>query len=168
MNVDKLNSWLGVLASIGVLIGIVFLAIEIRHASNAAQAQMLDSVADGFNTVNMAVISDPQVARVWIVGLYEPKNLSDAEAVQFAMILRALGNQFQRLMQLNDLGLITDYEWDLNAEQLAGLLSTPGGKLFVESNKKEFPRPLMGEIQPYLDQEPKFDFILGRDSLPLE
>ena len=168
MNVDKLNSWLGVLASIGVLIGIVFLAIEIRHASNAAQAQMLDSVADGFNTVNMAVISDPQVARVWIVGLYEPKNLSDAEAVQFAMILRALGNQFQRLMQLNDLGLITDYEWGLNAEQLAGLLSTPGGKLFVESNKKEFPRPLMGEIQPYLDQEPKFDFILGRNSLPLE
>ncbi len=168
MNAEKLNSWLGVLASIGVIIGIIFLAIEVRHAGNTAQAQMIDSVADGFNTVNMAVISDPQVARVWIVGLYKPTNLSDAEAVQFAMILRALGNQFLRLMQLNDLGLLSDYDWRVATEQIAGILSTPGGRLFVESNKKEFPQPLMDDMQPYLDQEPKFDFILGRDSLPLE
>ena len=156
------------LASIGVIIGIVFLAIEVRHAGNTAQLQMLDSVADGFNTVNMAVISDPQVARVWIVGLYQPKILSDAEAVQFAMILRAYVNQWERLMNLNDLGLLSDYDWRVINEQMAGMLSTPGGRLFVESNKKAFPQPLMDDMQRYLDQEPKFDFILGRDSLPLE
>jgi hypothetical protein len=168
MNVDKLNSWLGVLASIGVLVGIVFLAMEVRHASNATQTQMLDSVADGYNALNLAVISDPQVARVWIVGLHEPNDLSDVEAVQFAMLLRSQVNQVQRLMTLNQLELYPDSEWSLVIEQLAGMLSTLGGRLFVESNKRAFPQNLMDEMQPYLDQEPKFDFILGRDSLPLQ
>jgi hypothetical protein len=168
MNVDKLNSWLGVVANIGVIFGIVFLAMEVRHASNTTQAEVLDSVADGFNALNVMVISDPRVARVWIVGLYEPKNLSDTEAVQFAMFLRSLVNQIERLRSLNLLGLLPDSEWQRNVEQIAGILSTPGGKLFVQSNEQVFPQFLIDDMKPYADQEPKFDFILGRENLPLE
>jgi len=168
MNVDKLNSWLSVMANIGVLIGIVFLALEVRHASNATQAQVFDSVADGSNALNMVIMSDPQVARVFVVGHYEPDELSDAEAVQFAMYLTSELNQFGRMMRLNELGLLSDSGVDGAIVQTAGMLSTPGGRLFLESNKSEFPEGMLDKLQPHLGKEPTFDFILGRDSLPLE
>ena len=168
MDSVKLSSWFGVLTNVGVLIGIVFLAIEIRQASNTAQAQIADAAVAGHNELNLAVISDPQVARMFVVGLYEPSNLSDAEAVQFAAWIRSEVNQHMRLRRMHQLGFSTAEEQQFELTQLAGFLSTPGGALFLESNSEVFPAYLLEELQPYLGREMKDDFILGRESLPLE
>ncbi len=84
MNSEKINQRLTLAANVGVLIGVIFLALEIRHSSDMAQAQMADSAVAGHNELNFALISDPQVARVFVVGLYEPSKPADVEAVQFA------------------------------------------------------------------------------------
>ena len=47
MSVEKLNSWIGVVANIGVLVGLVFLALEVRQASDIGQAQMADAAVAG-------------------------------------------------------------------------------------------------------------------------
>jgi len=167
MDSVKLNSWLGVLANVGVLIGIVFLAIEIRNASNIGQAQMADTAVAGHNAINLVVMGDPQMARVFIVGLYEPDKLSDVEAVQFAMWIRASVNQHLRLRRIHELGFESAEEQDFERRQIAGVLSTPGGKLFLESNREVFSAELLEELRPYLGQELKDDYILGRKSLPL-
>lgn len=40
MNMDKLNQWLTLVANVGVVVGIVFLAFEIRHNSNELATQI--------------------------------------------------------------------------------------------------------------------------------
>ena len=168
MDSVKLNSWLGVVANIGVLIGIVFLAVEIRTATNIGQAQMSDAAVAGHNEINLAIMSDPQLARMFIVGMYEPEKLSDAEAVQFSMWVRSSVNQQLRLRRMRQLGFDLAEEEDFELGQIAGVLSTPGGKLFLDSNREVFPEYLLEQLQPYLGEEPKDDHILGRKSLPLE
>jgi len=168
MTTERVNTWLSLGANIGVIVSLLFLAFEINQSTKSTAAAASDSVVDGFNTLNLAVISDPQFAKVFIVGLYEPNQLTDVEAVQFAMWLRSLVNQHMRLRRLTLLGLYSDTERHPDVEQLAELMSTPGGKQFLESNKNIFPSYLLNDIKPYLNQEPKSDFILGRDSLLLE
>jgi hypothetical protein len=163
MTTEKLNTWISHGANIGVIISLLFLAFEINQSTKATTAAASDSVVDGYNTLNMAIISDPQVARIFIVGLYEPDKLTDVEAVQFAMWLRSLVNQHMREQRLTRLGLFPTAVRHSDIEQLAELMSTPGGKQFLESNKI-FPKDLLDELQPFLGQEPKSDFILGRDS----
>jgi len=46
MGMDNLNKWLTLVANIGVLLGIIFLAIEIQQNTNMMQAQTSDSVTD--------------------------------------------------------------------------------------------------------------------------
>ena len=168
MNSEKINQRLTLAANVGVLIGVIFLALEVRHASDMAQAQMADSAVAGHNELNLALVSDPQVARVFVVGLYEPSNLSDAEAVQFAAWMRAYVNQNLRLRRMNQLGFKSAEEGNDELRQLARMLSTPGGALFLESNRDVFPEYLLQEIQPFLGQVSKDDFILGRKTLPIE
>ncbi len=168
MNSEKINQRLTLAANVGVLIGVIFLALEVRHASDMAQAQMADSAVAGHNELNLALVSDPQVARVFVVGLYEPSNLSDAEAVQFAAWMRAYVNQNLRLRRMNQLGFKSAEEGIDELRQLARMLSTPGGALFLESNRDVFPEYLLQEIQPFLGQVSKDDFILGRKTLPIE
>jgi hypothetical protein len=167
MTTERMNSWLSLGANIGVIVSLLFLAFEINQSTKSTAAAASDSVIDGFNTLNMPIISDPQVARIFIVGLYEPDKLTDVEAVQFAMWLRSLVNQQMRLRRLTDLGLYSDTARLPDVEQLAEFMSTPGGKQFLESNKV-FPKELFDEIQPFLGQEPKSDFILGRDGLTID
>jgi hypothetical protein len=168
MSVEKLNSWIGVVASIGVLFGLIFLAVEVRQANTMAQAQMADAMVAGHNELNLAIVSDPQVARIFVVGLYEPDNLSDAEAVQFAALMRARVNQELRLRRMFELGFKSTEERQDEIRQIASMLSTPGGALYLESIRDVFPADLLEDIQPLLGQVLNDDYILGRKSLPLE
>ncbi len=166
MNAEKLNSWLGVLANIGVLVGIIFLAIEVRHSSNAVNAQMADSVADGFIALNITSITDPAVARIWVVGLVEPESLSDVEAIQFSMLIRGLFNQYARVHRLYQSGLLSESDWALYAREAASTMTTPGGKLHWEGN--EIGLDFLADVEPYIGQDSNLDLRLGRESLPVE
>ena len=168
MITERFNTWLTLGANIGVIVTLLFLAFEINQSTKATEAAASDSVVDGFNTLNMTIMSDPQVARTFIVGLYEPDKLTDVEAVQFAMYLRSLVNQNVRLRRLTKLGLYSDTERLPLLQQLAGMLSTPGGRLYLESNKDIFPQDLLSEIQPFLGQPLNSDFKLGREDLSFE
>ena len=164
MNTERLNSWLTLGANIGVFIGIVFLALEVRQTGDALHAQIADSVADGFITLNMATISDPQVANVWLTGIYQPDSLTDTEAVQFSMYMRALFNQYIRLENLYRVGLISESDWSYLAEGIVTMMSTPGGHVFFEGNKLP---PIFNEsIEPYRDEKREIDFSLGRRAPP--
>ena len=166
MNSEKLNSWLGVLANIGVLVGIVFLAIEVRHSSNAVSAQMADSVADGFIALNITTITDPAVARINVIGMYEPERLSDVEAIQFSMLVRGVFNQYARVHRHYRAVLLPESDWALYAREAAGMLSTPGGILHFAGN--EMSEEFLTDIGRYRDQAPNADFRLGRETLPAE
>jgi len=157
-----------ILANVGVIIGIVFLAIEVRNASNATRLQTIDSVSAGWFQLNDAVIRDPQVARAWTVGLYNPSALSNAEAAQFSMYLRLFQNQVLRVRMHHELGLFPRQEYEVALEQLAQLINTPGGRLFREAEKDMFDAVFAKDLQPYINQEPTFDLILGRDTTTLD
>jgi len=168
MNTERLNSWLTLLANVGVLIGLFVVILELRQSTDVAQAQMADAAVAGHNELNLAIATDPQVARIFIVGLYEPDKLTDTEAVQFASYLRSEVNQHLRLRRMHQLGFDSAEDQEGERRQMADLLSTPGGKLFLESNKEVFPPYLLDELQPYLGNQLRDDFILGRKTLPID
>ena len=97
MDIERTNQWLTLIANVGVLVGVIFLAVELRHSSNAISAQTQDSIADGFIQLNLATISDPTVGENWVIGLYEPERLTNTEKIRFSMHMRALFNQFRRV-----------------------------------------------------------------------
>jgi len=161
-----LGQTIGILANVGVIAGIMFLAVEIDQSTKATAAAASDSVVDGYNSLNMPVITDPQVARIFIIGLYEPDRLTDVEAVQFAMWLRSQVNQHLRVKELTRRGLYSETLQGGDILQLARLLSTPGGIQYLEGNEDVIPQELLEDMRPFLGQELQSDFTLGRDSLP--
>ncbi len=164
----NLGQTVSILANFGVLVGIVFLAIEVRHASNSTDLQTIESVQNGWVGLNDAIVSDPQVARAFIVGLYNPAALSDVEAVQFSMYLRMFTNQVDRVKQHRNLGLVPDTMYQIALQQLAALMDTPGGRQFLETDPLFQQQNWPDEIRPYMGQEPVVDLMLGRDTSALE
>jgi len=126
-----------ILANIGVLLGIVFLAIEIRDSRVTILAQTQDSVADGFLVLNMATITEPEIGLTFQKGLCEPDELTDLESARFSMHLRALFNQYRRIYRLYEQGLLDRQAWNLYGTEAYQFITSPGGKWHFSVNEIE-------------------------------
>jgi hypothetical protein len=163
MDADRFHRWLTLCANFAIIAGIIFLAMEVREARNATEMQMMDSHTDGFMSLNFSITNNSELARIFIVGLYNPDKLSDTEAIQFAMFLRAFHNQHKRSKHLNNLGLLSDSELEISTRQLAQIYSTPGGKLHYDNNSIGRSRELETALKPYMGEKIQDDYALGRD-----
>jgi len=58
MQLDDLNKWLTLAANVGVLAGIIFLAIELQQNTNMMQAQTRQAITENSNSINIVLTSD--------------------------------------------------------------------------------------------------------------
>jgi hypothetical protein len=143
-----------------VLLGLLFVGLEVRNSRAAAEAQAADGIADGFLQLNLISITDSTAAIVWNQGLATPEVLSDSQALQFSMHMRALFNQYTRVHRLYRAGLISEADWALYAREAATLMATPGGVLYFGGN--ELPADLIEDLEPFKGAPPNIDLRLGR------
>ena len=100
LNNDKINQWLTTIANFGVIIGIVFLVIEMRQTSTqieqntvVLQAQTLESTVE----VN-AVIAEH--SEIWLKGSKD-EGLTDAELVVLARLVDSLYRRARYTSQMS-------------------------------------------------------------------
>ena len=64
MNTDNLNKWLTLVANVGVIAGIAFLAMEIRQSNQIAVATNEIAIRDSYGSSNELVAANPEIARI--------------------------------------------------------------------------------------------------------
>ena len=86
MKVDRLNSWLGVFANIGVVAGIVFLAVEVNQNSSELEQSRAVSTAQATFQLNAgmdddyrAMAQDPELAQLVKSGYDNPDSLTELQ-----------------------------------------------------------------------------------------
>ena len=100
MNNDKINQWLTTIANFGVIVGIIFLVIEIRQTSTqieqntvVLQAQTLDSTVE----VNAAVAEHSEI---WLKG-HNDEPLTDAEMIVMGRLVDSLYRRARYTSQIS-------------------------------------------------------------------
>ncbi len=134
MNWDAIGAVAEVVAAIGVLASLVYLAIQIRHNSSTVDASTEDGVVSGFNEINLIIGADANISRIFTTGLAKPVELTNEEAIQFSFLFSSYINQYSRLYILFQKGSFTEARWGTYAAELAYLVSTPGGKDWKDGN----------------------------------
>lgn len=166
MNSDRINWWLTVGANVGVLIGLIFVGLEVRNSGKAVTAQTVDSIADGFNTMNLAAIEDPFLAEALYNGLLNPESLDDLSTYRFSLLVRSFFNQYHRVYRLYQLGLLPDADWVNYATEIKGFMELPGVKVYLDGNP--VPQDFVSDVLKTADDTRELDYTLGRGSLEFE
>ena len=76
MKIADLNEWLSLLANVGVLIGIIFLIVELQQTNRIARVSAEYEIRNNFSALNELNMSDPEYAE-WIVGINQPDTVLD-------------------------------------------------------------------------------------------
>jgi len=123
---SKLNSWLTLVANIGVLLGLLLLVVEIRHNTAASQAQTAQAIIDSSRNFLVGIAMNESFARIRESGESDITNLSDSDAYRFGAYSRGNWLYFQNVWIQWTLGVVDDRIWWTMKEIICEIQSQPG------------------------------------------
>jgi hypothetical protein len=150
MQSEKLNHWLSILGNIGVIVGIIFLAIEISQNTDMMRSQTRDSITGKNLELLMSIGADEYASDVFSRGmngdLLDGPGASGESLSFFYMFqgtVRIWENEWYQYQQ----GLFGDQEFAARQRSWGRAMNTPGAKVMWERIKAMYSE----EFQNVLD-----------------
>ena len=81
MSTDRVNRWLTLAANLGVIVGIIFLVIEINQSTVTTRAEMFSSFQDEWIAIDLSW-QNKEFAEAWAKAIENPEELTLTEMVQ--------------------------------------------------------------------------------------
>ena len=100
---DTLNKWLTLIANIGVLIGIGFVAYELHQNTTATQLETTSNFQNAFAEVELMIASNPEFADLLTKGR-KGEQLADAEFVRLQAFYRTVLRAWQTNVTQHEAG----------------------------------------------------------------
>lgn len=117
-----------------MVVGIVILAIEIRQNSVALRSNVLQSVSNESNPLNLAIATDSSMRDTWVHGLRDPNSLTESQRLQLNATLHVWFNNAQNWFYQMQSGVldseIADGHWTTMATMYE---SFPGFREYWDS-----------------------------------
>ncbi len=113
MHTERVNQWLTLLANLGVLVGIVFLAAEVRQSNRIAIATTEISVRDQFRSNNELVLANDAIAELLVKAADANAEFSYAETEQLYAYLFILINTWKSIEIANENGMLPRATFDV-------------------------------------------------------
>ncbi len=111
MNVDRLNQWLILAANLGVLVGIIFLSIEIRQNTTAMRGAAIQTAATLSREQMFVIAQDAELSRIVVLGSTSPSDLNPVEAFRLSYLIRSFWVGMQANYRQWTLGILPEEEW---------------------------------------------------------
>ena len=147
MDLQKLNSWLTFVANIGVLAGIVFLAIEIRQNSDVIRAQTRAQLAEEVTELLSVNMNDQEYADVLMRG-NNVEELSSVEKYQYFRHRGAWVHYWNNVVYQYQMGMYDESEFALQISTIRNDMETyPGLKVHWCANRSIASQSLIEAVE---------------------
>lgn len=153
MNSDKLGRWLTLAANLGVIAGLILVAVQINQNTAITKAQIANDYYLADMTLELAMMGE-NPADSFNKAIYAPDEITTADAVVLDRYFNYGMVQIQRLQKMDELGMA--YEgWRERVNYLKWHFGNEVGQRWWAQVKDGYP----DEFREYVDS------ILAEDSL---
>ena len=110
MDFDRINRWVTLVANIGIVAGIFFLAIELKQSNLATRIAARDSASQGhIDYISFSV--DPSILAVARQKMIRDEEWTDIELDQIRRFHSMRWRHYERVFFLYQYDVISDGEW---------------------------------------------------------
>ena len=139
MNLDRLNQWLLLAANLGVLVGIIFISIEIRQNTLAIRGTAIQSASALSREQMFVIMQDSELSQIAVEGLASgPSGLSRVDSFRASYMVRTFWVGMQANFRQWVLGVLPDEEWAYYRRTMCSIYGAPGGYFFWQSDRDLF------------------------------
>lgn len=138
MDIDKLNRWLTLLANIGVLAGILFLAYEIRQNTTATELDAATNYEAALREYELFVAGNPDFTEL-VVKSIAGEPLTEVEQFRVEMFFRGALRNWQTAYFQYRLGALSEPIWNSQLGFMEDVIRSDGGiRNFWRDNREVF------------------------------
>jgi len=142
---EKLNQWLTLFANVGVLAGIVFLAVELQQNTQQLKLQSYQAWQTANNEINMTM-ADLDLAAVASAGHQDSTRLTRENYIAYAMFHLSMLQMAQTTHYLYLQGSLDEELWRAEMDRAAGVLSLRGVRQWWEAGGRTQVAPGFAEF----------------------
>src|SRR5438093_11640481 len=156
MSFQQLADLAQIVASIGVIVSLIFVGLQIRHNTGALQRNEHNATMAQWTVIRMAIAKDRDIAELMTAGLHGERSLDAADQLRLEQMLAEHAWASFHIWDRTQRGVFPKGTFELTAGPLLrSLLKTPRGEAWWSSAKRE------GFIPAFILD---VDALLARDS----
>ena len=144
---NKLNERLTLIANISVVLGIIFLAVELQQNTQAVQAQTRDSISEKQMDYTLQISGNRDLADVYQrgnnVGL---EGLEQPEQTMYRLTVAAIFREFENSFYQYERGLFTEEEFLARTQFWRDRMRTRGYRSYWDALRQTFAPSFRAEI----------------------
>ncbi len=148
MDVEVLNQWLTFGANIGVIAGLILVAVQIKQNTRITKAQLTNDYYLADLQLELKMMGEDP-ATSWMKSVYTPNELTKEDAVILDRFFNYGMVQVQRLQKMYDLGLV-DKDWKDRIDYLGWHLGNEVGRRWWAFSKESLPDDLVQTVDETL------------------
>ena len=151
MSLSDLASLGSFVSGFAVLASLIFVGFQLRQNARAVQASTSLGHTSAYNQVVAPLITEPDLTRIWRIGLGDPGALSDDERVRFIIYCSTMFRFFEAQREQWRLQQLSTVHWNFIESQLRGFIAHRGVQHFWQLRRHTH----SGEFADWVDSLPK-------------
>ena len=128
MNLEQASLVAQIVEGIAVIASLIFVGVQLRQATAAIRGSSSEAHAALYTELVDSIIDNEDFARIWSVGLSDPKALSEDEWVRFVAYSSALFRQYETSRVQWQKGRLDNEHWHTIERQATSFGHMPGLK----------------------------------------
>lgn len=138
MSWDALAAIAGAVAAIAVALTVVYLAIQVRRNTLATHSQTYYLATSALAEAAALIGTDPQITRIYRIGLTKPDELTENEFMQFSLIGISQFRRYENLYFQYRAGLVDEDFWAGHRENILWFFHRPGMQAWWKDKRLAF------------------------------
>jgi len=146
---SKLKAASEIGSAIVVLLGLVFVGVELRQNTEAVEAATVQGLTDSSNNFLLAIATDPELTRVWKDGSFDPDSLDEVDSARFFLLTRSYWLRMQSAYSQYERGALSADDWKVYESLICGTdqgIDSGDGFIRTLSDHEFMLRPKLVEI----------------------
>jgi hypothetical protein len=140
MNWEALGAIAELLAALGVIISLIYLAVQIRHGSASVRATMFLTSSTNQSELTSYIFQDSEMARIFRVGQRDIGSLTEDEQTRFVSFFASLFRTYEQMFQQDRMGLLDPEIWEARREAMIRAFRQPGVQSMWRMRRHAFSR----------------------------
>jgi hypothetical protein len=154
LNLDRIATIAEIAASIGVLISVVYLGLQIQGGNKQLRAQSYNDTLEMLHKPIELIVQDQALADLVVRAEADPESLSQGEWQRYSYLLMLRFNAFEHAYYAHMDGEIRDELWNGIENGLTSAASTRGFRNFWKQREGIFADPFHGFVESKFAHEP--------------
>ena len=152
MSIEQISYLAQIVASVGVIVSLVFVGWQIRQNTGALQRNEHNSTMEQWTVIRQAIAQNREIAELMTTGLKGERALDAADQLRVEMLLNESGWASFHIWERTSRGIFPKGTFELSCgAHLCGLLTTPLGAAWWRMARETiFPPGFVSDVDALL------------------